>query len=67
VAFDRFSIDQLLDGDGSAMVVHAAADNYANIPTRYHSHDADVFGPDLTTLSAGDSGDRIACGKVRRF
>lgn len=39
VAIDRFSIDQLLDADGSAMVVHAAADNYANIPTRYHSHD----------------------------
>jgi Cu-Zn family superoxide dismutase len=67
VATDRFSIDQLLDADGSAMVVHAAADNYANIPTRYHSHDANVFGPDPTTLSAGDSGDRIACGKVRRF
>jgi superoxide dismutase, Cu-Zn family len=67
VATDRFTMDQLFDADGSAMVVHAAADNYANIPTRYHSHDADVFGPDPTTLSAGDSGDRIACGKVRRF
>jgi Cu-Zn family superoxide dismutase len=66
VATDRFSMDQLLDADGSAMVVHAAADNYANIPTRYHSHDANVFGPDPATLSAGDSGDRIACGRVRR-
>ena len=44
--------DQLLDADGSAMVVHAAADNSANIPVRYHSDDADVFGPE-TTLSAG--------------
>jgi hypothetical protein len=35
------------------MVVHAAAYNYANIPVRYHSHDADVFGPEPTTLSAG--------------
>jgi Cu-Zn family superoxide dismutase len=67
VATDRFSVDQLFDADGSAMVVHAAADNYANIPTRYHSHDANVFGPDPTTLTAGDSGDRIACGRVRRF
>jgi superoxide dismutase, Cu-Zn family len=66
VSTDRFSISQLLDADGSAMVVHAAADNYANIPTRYHSHDANVFGPDPTTLSAGDSGDRIACGRIRR-
>lgn len=66
VSTDRFTIGQLLDADGSAMVVHAAADNYANIPTRYHSHDANVFGPDQTTLSAGDSGDRIACGRIRR-
>jgi superoxide dismutase, Cu-Zn family len=66
VSTDRFTIGQLLDADGSAMVVHAAADNYANIPTRYHSHDANMFGPDPTTLSAGDSGDRIACGRIRR-
>jgi superoxide dismutase, Cu-Zn family len=66
VATDRFSIAELLDADGGAIVVHAAADNYANIPARYHSHDADVFGPDPTTLSAGDSGDRIACGRIRR-
>jgi Cu-Zn family superoxide dismutase len=66
VTTDRFSIDQLFDADGSAMVVHAAADNFANIPTRYHSHDFDVYGPDPTTLTAGDSGDRIACGRVRR-
>jgi superoxide dismutase, Cu-Zn family len=66
VVTDRFSIAELLDADGSAIVVHAAADNYANIPARYHSHDANVFGPDPTTLSAGDSGDRIACGRIRR-
>jgi Cu-Zn family superoxide dismutase len=66
VATDRISIDQLFDADGSAMVVHAAADNYANIPTRYHSHDFNVVGPDPTTLSAGDSGDRLACGRIIR-
>ena len=66
VATDRFTIGQLFDADGSAVVVHAAADNFANISTRYHSHDADVFGPDPTTLTAGDSGDRIGCGRVRR-
>jgi superoxide dismutase, Cu-Zn family len=66
VSTDRFTIGQLLDADGSAMVVHAVADNLANIPTRYHSHDAEVFGPDPTTLSAGDSGDRIACGRIWR-
>jgi Cu-Zn family superoxide dismutase len=56
---DAFSVDQLLDADGSAVIVHAAADNYANIPTRYSS-----TGPDATTLATGDSGARIACGVV---
>jgi superoxide dismutase, Cu-Zn family len=55
---DRFSIDDLRDTDGSAVMVHALADNYANIPDRYG-------GPDAETLSTGDSGSRIACGVVR--
>ena len=63
---DRFELAQLFDEDRSAIVVHSAADNYANIPTRYHSHDFDVVGPDPTTLTAGDSGDRIACGRIRQ-
>lgn len=48
---DRFDVADLFDAGGSAVIVHAAADNYANIPaTRtypaptgtvdaYHSHD----------------------------
>lgn len=31
---DRFTIAQLLDVDGSALIVHAERDNLANIPTR---------------------------------
>jgi Cu-Zn family superoxide dismutase len=57
-ATDRFSIDDLRDVDGSAVMVHALADNYANIPARYG-------GPDAETLNTGDSGGRIACGVVR--
>ena len=58
---DRLRIRDLLDGDGSAIVVHADADNYANIPIdRYDPN------PDAITLSTGDAGDRIACGVVRR-
>jgi hypothetical protein len=56
--------DQLLDADASAMVVHTSADNYANTPVRYHSHDADVFGPDPTTLGVAfttRSGDLRVC------
>lgn len=64
---DRFSVDDLFDHDGSAVVVHAGEDNFANIPDRYHSHTEDVAGPDRETLGAGDAGDRFACGVVRRF
>jgi len=57
---DRFSIAQLRDADGSAVMVHALPDNQANIPTDRYDPD-----PDATTLATGDSGARIACGLVR--
>jgi Cu-Zn family superoxide dismutase len=59
---DRYTVDQLFDADGSAFIVHAAADNYANIPTRYSA--AGVPGPDATTLATGDAGGRSACGVI---
>ncbi|GLX00210.1 superoxide dismutase family protein [Microtetraspora sp. NBRC 16547] len=64
---DRFRVAQLSDADGSAVVVHALPDNYGNIPTRY-THPADATGTtgaDATTLKAGDTGNRIACGVLR--
>jgi Cu-Zn family superoxide dismutase len=62
---DRFALADLFDSDGSALIVHANADNLANIPTRYHSHTEDKLGPDSATLATGDAGDRTACGVVR--
>ncbi len=54
---DRFTVDELFDADGSAVIVHANADNYANIPA--------VYGPpNAATLSTGDAGARFACGVV---
>ncbi len=61
-ATDNFAIDELFDADGSAIIVHAAADNFANIPTRYQSTTEGVFGPDSATLGTGDAGARAACG-----
>jgi superoxide dismutase, Cu-Zn family len=57
---DRFSLEDLRDADGAAIIVHANPDNYANIPTDRYEPD-----PDATTLSTGDAGGRIACGMVR--
>jgi superoxide dismutase, Cu-Zn family len=63
---DRFTLRDLFDADGSAVIVHAGRDNFANIPTRYHSHTYDTFGPDTDTLATGDAGTRAACGVVER-
>jgi Cu-Zn family superoxide dismutase len=56
-ATDRFSLDDLRDDDGSAVIVHAGPDNFANIPPRYGT-------PDEDTLATGDAGSRLACGVV---
>lgn len=53
---DRYRIEELFDADGSALMIHANPDNYANIPTDRYDPD-----PDASTLSTGDAGSRIAC------
>lgn len=59
---DRFTLADLRDADGSAVMVHGGRDNFANIPTRYLS--GGVPGPDATTLATGDAGARAACGVI---
>lgn len=56
---DRFTVAALFDSDGSAIIVHAKPDNYANIPTDRYDPD-----PDAMTLATGDAGARIACGVI---
>ena len=55
---DRFTVADLFDADGAAVMIHALPDNFANIPTRY------VPEPDAMTLNTGDAGGRVACGQV---
>ncbi len=55
---DRFTLQDLLDADGSALIIHENPDNFANIPERYGE-------PDAETLEGGDSGMRIACGVIQ--
>ncbi|MGH2807043.1 MAG: superoxide dismutase family protein [Actinomycetota bacterium] len=68
---DRFTVESLLDADGSAVIMHAGPDNLAHIPAttatggeRYHSHVDLVFGPDTATRGTGDAGSRFSCGVV---
>jgi superoxide dismutase, Cu-Zn family len=63
---DRFALDGLFDADGSALMVHAGRDNYANVPDRYQQGDSGVYGPDAATLATGDAGARAACGVIER-
>lgn len=56
---DTFTIDDLRnDGEGTSVMIHANADNFGNIPTRY------APAPDQDTLSTGDAGGRVACGVI---
>ena len=56
---DRFTLAELDDENGSALIIHAAPDNYANIPARYNA-----TAPDAATLATGDAGARVACGVI---
>lgn len=56
---DKVTIDQI---EGKALIIHAGADNFGNIPDRYTREGG--TGPDEATLSTGDAGARVACGVV---
>lgn len=55
----------LLGGDGTAIIIHASPDNFANIPADRYQQDNGAPPPDETTLATGDGGKRVACGVIR--
>jgi Cu-Zn family superoxide dismutase len=61
---NAFTAEELLDGAGTAIIIHEKADNFANIPPeRYQQINGDP-PPDQTTLMTGDAGARVACGVI---
>ncbi|MEV6137244.1 superoxide dismutase family protein [Nocardia sp. NPDC051990] len=58
---DAVTLDDI---KGKALMIHAGADNFGNIPNRYVRADG-VAGPDDTTLATGDAGGRVACGVIQ--
>lgn len=60
-AFDK---PDLLDGDGTAIIIHAGPDNFANIPADRYQQINGAPPPDETTLATGDAGKRVACGVI---
>lgn len=59
VTTDRFTLEDLTEGEGRSIIVHEKADNHANIPERYAPE-----GPDEDTLATGDAGSRVGCGVI---
>ncbi|RDI59718.1 superoxide dismutase[Cu-Zn] [Nocardia pseudobrasiliensis] len=57
---DSVTLDDI---KGKALMIHAGADNFGNIPSRY-TQAGGAAGPDAETMATGDAGGRIACGVV---
>ncbi|WP_167759424.1 superoxide dismutase family protein [Mycobacterium sp. PS03-16] len=62
---DAFTAEQLTSGQGTAIIIHEKADNFANIPPERYNQVNGTPGPDQTTMSTGDAGGRVACGVIR--
>jgi superoxide dismutase, Cu-Zn family len=62
---DAFTMNDLVTGEKTSIIIHAGADNFANIPAdRYTQIKGGAAGPDETTMTTGDAGKRVACGVI---
>ncbi|OBF63439.1 superoxide dismutase [Mycobacterium sp. 852002-50816_SCH5313054-b] len=61
---DAFAMEDLTTGEKTAIVIHAGADNFANIPPERYSQTNGAPGPDQMTMTTGDAGKRVACGVI---
>lgn len=60
---DAFTAQDLLAGEGTALMIHQDEDNFGHIPDRY-TQPGGARGPDEDTLATGDAGSRVACGVI---
>ncbi len=61
---DAFAMEDLTTGEKTAIVIHAGADNFANIPPERYNQTNGTPGPDQMTMTTGDAGKRVACGVI---
>ena len=68
-ADSTFTTDRFLPGDlnGRAVVLHAGADNFGNVPVGAAADQYSANSPAAVTKTqnTGNAGDRVACGVVR--
>lgn len=57
----RLSEEELLQDDGTAVIIYTEADHHGNVPQRYAP-----YGPDAQSSATGDAGQRAACGVLER-
>ena len=61
---DAFTMEELLTGEKTTIIIHAGADNFANIPPDRYNQTNGTPGPDQMTMTTGDAGKRVACGVI---
>lgn len=62
----RFDVAELFDEDGSAVILHAGPDNFANVPIEdgKYADPNDWYNAPGGTAATGDAGGRYGCGVV---
>ncbi len=57
-----FTKADLQAGAGTSIIIHAGADNFANVPADKYRQNNGTPGADAETMATGDAGARVACG-----